>query len=81
MFKLFRGKKQPEIKPEDVLVKDHDLNLLMLMGSVNESEYRLGKISAEQYWNQCAELEVVGLKLTEKHIQKLEEKVNVVSNN
>lgn len=70
----FRKKTQPETKPESR--HDHDLNLLMLMQNVNESEYRLGKISDEEYINQIANIEVMGLKLSEKRICALEGAVN-----
>lgn len=80
MFNLFRPKKQPEIKSASP-VDNRDLNLLMLMQNVNESEYRLGKITEEQYLNQCVSLEILGLQLSEKHIKKLEEEINVVSYN
>ena len=69
--KIFtKAKTEPEQK------HDHDLNLLMLMQNVTESEHRLGKITDEEYINQLANIEVMGLKLSEKRICALEGAVN-----
>lgn len=70
----FRKKTQPEPKPESR--HDHDLNLLMLMQNVNESEYRLGKISGDEYMAQLVNLEIMGLQLSEKHVSALEAAVH-----
>ena len=70
----FRKKTKPEPKPEPK--HDHDLNLLMLMQNVAESEHRLGKITDEEYISQLANIEVMGLKLSEKRICALEGAVN-----
>lgn len=73
-MKWFRKKPQPEPKLEPI--SEHDINLLQLMKSVAESEHTLGKITDEEYTDQLANIEVMGLKLSEKHISALEETIH-----
>lgn len=70
----FKKKTKPE--PKIAPISEHDINLLQLMKSVAESEHTLGKITDEEYTDQIANIEVMGLKLSEKHISALEEAVN-----
>lgn len=67
-----KAKPEPKIQP----ISEHDINLLQLMKSVAESEHTLGKITDEEYTDQLANIEIMGLKLSEKHISALEEAVN-----
>ena len=69
-------KKKPKAEPKIAPISEHDINLLQLMQNVVESEHRLGKISDEEYTDQIANIEIMGLKLSEKHISALEETVN-----
>ena len=69
-------KKKTKAEPKIAPISDHDINLLQLMKSVAESEHTLGKITDEEYTDQIANIEVMGLKLSEKHISALEEAVN-----
>lgn len=69
-------KKKKPIEPKIAPISDHDINLLQLMKSVAESEHTLGKISDEEYTDQLANIEIMGLKLSEKHISALEETVH-----
>lgn len=70
----FKKKTQPEPKPEPI--SDHDLNLIMLMKNLAQSDYTLGKITDKEYVDHLANIEVMGLKLSEKHISALEEAVH-----
>ena len=70
----FKKKTKPE--PKIAPISDHDINLLQLMKSVNESEHRLGKRTDEEYIKELANIEIMGLKLSEKHISALEEAVH-----
>lgn len=70
----FKKKAQPEPKREPV--NDHDLNLLMLMQNLAESEHRLGKITDEEYIDHVANIEIIGLKMAERRIGELEAEVN-----
>ena len=70
----FKKKAKPE--PKIAPISEHDINLLQLMKSVAESEHTLGKITDEEYTDQIANIEIMGLKLSEKHISALEEAVN-----
>lgn len=67
----FRKKTQPEQRPEPT--NDHDLNLLMLMQNLAESEHRLGKITDKEYVDHIANIEIIGLKMAERRINELEE--------
>lgn len=67
----FKKKAHPEPKPEPI--SDHDLNLLMLMQNLAESEHRLGKITDEEYTDHIANIEIIGLKMAERRIGELEE--------
>ena len=67
----FKKKAQPEPKPEPI--SDHDLNLLMLMQNLAESEHRLGKITDKEYVDHIANIEIIGLKMAERRINELEE--------
>ena len=70
----FKKKTKPE--PKIAPISDHDINLLQLMQNVNESEHRLGKRTDEEYIKELANIEIMGLKLSEKHISALEEAVH-----
>ena len=69
-------KKKPKAEPKIAPISEHDINLLQLMKSVAESEHTLGKITDEEYTDQIANIEIMGLKLSEKHIGALEEAVH-----
>lgn len=69
-------KKKKPIEPKIQPISEHDINLLQLMKSVAESEHTLGKITDEEYTDQLANIEIMGLKLSEKHISALEETVH-----
>ncbi len=66
-----KAKKEPEPKQEPI--SDHDLNLLMLMQNLAESEHRLGKITDKEYVDHIANIEIIGLKMTERRLNDLEE--------
>ena len=70
----FKKKTKPE--PKIAPISDHDINLLQLMQNINESEHRLGKRTDEEYIAELANIEIMGLKLSEKHISALEEAVH-----
>lgn len=70
----FKKKIKPE--PKIAPISEHDINLLQLMQNVNESEHRLGKRTDEEYIDELANIEIMGLKLSEKHISALEEAVH-----
>lgn len=67
----FKKKTQPEPKPEPI--SDHDLNLIMLMKNLAQSDYTLGKITDEEYVDHIANIEIIGLKMAERRIGELEE--------
>ena len=69
-------KKKPKAEPKIAPISDHDINLLQLMQNINESEHRLGKRTDEEYIKELANIEIMGLKLSEKHISALEEAVH-----
>ena len=69
-------KKKKPIEPKIAPISEHDINLLQLMQNINESEHRLGKRTDEEYITEIANIEVMGLKLSEKHISALEETVH-----
>lgn len=69
-------KKKTQAEPKIAPISEHDINLLQLMKSVAESEHTLGKITDEEYTDQLANIEIMGLKLSEKHISALEEAVH-----
>ena len=69
-------KKKKPIESKIAPISEHDINLLQLMKSVAESEHTLGKITDEEYTDQLANIEIMGLKLSEKHISALEETVH-----
>ena len=66
-----KAKKEPEPKQE--AISDHDLNLLMLMKSLAQSEHTYGKITDEEYVYHIANIEIIGLKMAERRIKELEE--------
>lgn len=66
----FKKKRQPEPKPEP---NDHDINLLLLMKNLAESEHTLGKITDKEYVDHLANIEIIGLKMTERRLNELEE--------
>ena len=67
----FKKKAQPEPKQEPT--NDHDLNLIMLMKNLAQSEYTLGKITDKEYVDHLANIEIIGLKMTERRLNELEE--------
>ena len=69
-----KAKKEPEPKPESI--NDHDLNLIMLMKNLAQSEYTLGKITDKEYVDHIANIEIIGLKMAERRIGELEAEVN-----
>lgn len=66
-----KAKKEPEPKPEPI--SDHDLNLIMLMKNLAQSDYTLGKITDKEYVDHLANIEIIGLKMTERRLNELEE--------
>ena len=69
-----KAKKEPEPKPDSI--NDHDLNLIMLMKNLAQSEYTLGKITDKEYVDHIANIEIIGLKMAERRIGELEAEVN-----
>lgn len=69
-------KKKPKAEPKIAPISDHDINLLMLMKDSALSDYMLGKITAREFIDLNANIELIGLKLSEKHISALEETVH-----
>ena len=69
-------KKKPTAEPKITPISDHDINLLMLMKDSALSDYMLGKITAREFIDLNANIELIGLKLSEKHISALEETVH-----
>ena len=70
----FKKKTKPE--PKIAPISDHDINLLMLLKDSAVSDYMLGKITAKEFIDLNANIELFGLKLSEKHISALEEAVH-----
>lgn len=66
-----KAKKEPEPKQEPI--SDHDLNLIMLMKNLAQSDYTLGKITDKEYVDHLANIEIIGLKMAERRINELEE--------
>ena len=67
----FKKKTHPEPKPEPT--NDHDLNLIMLMKNLAQSEHTLGKITDKEYVDHLANIEIIGLKMAERRLNELEE--------
>lgn len=72
--KIF-AKKEPERVQKPVPEPDADLNRIYMLINCAETAYITRKISYEEYIDQLAFVEIMGLKMAERRIEALEANV------